>query len=310
MVNINLEIYFLGTSASVPTVTRNLSAVAIKYGGEVILFDCGEGTQRQIIKTKGISFMKIRTIFITHFHGDHYLGLLGLLQTMTMHNRKKELYIYGPKGTVNFLKNYFKSGYVGIGFPVYVKDLQSGERIAMEKYEIRCFILTHHDIPTLGYIFEEFPRPGRFDKKKALELGIPEGPLFRKLQSGESIKIGDRIITPEMVLGPQRPGRKIVYAVDTVPSDIVVESSLNADVLIHDATGSDKIKERIHEYGHTTAKEAAEIAIRANVQCLVLTHISPRYEEEGEKLLEEARSIFPNTLLAEDMLILPVKLRK
>ncbi len=305
----NLDLYFFGTSASYPTLTRNVSSVGIKFGSELVLFDCGEGSQRQIMGAEGVTFMQLNRVFISHFHGDHYLGLLGMLQTMHMNDRKKDIDVYGPKGTVRFMKGFMASGYVGIGFPVKVHELDQGMELDMKKYKIIPFGLKHHDIPTLGYVFQEAERPGKFDKLRALELGIPEGPMFGKLQRGESIEVKDRIITPDMVLGPTRPGRKVVYALDTVPTENVVKYARDADVLIHDSTGSYDIQEKMQRYGHTTAGEAADIAKKAGVEKLILTHISPRYEKDSKKLLEEARATFPNTKIARDMMVYSVELR-
>lgn len=306
----NLDLYFFGTSASYPTLTRNVSSVGIKFGSELVLFDCGEGSQRQIMAAEGVTFMQLHRVFISHFHGDHYLGLLGMLQTMHMNDRKKGIDVYGPKGTVRFMKNLMASGYVGIGFPVKVHELEQGMELDMKRYKIIPFALEHHDIPTLGYVFHEAERPGKFDKPRAVELGVPEGPLFGKLQRGQSVEVEGQTVTPDMVIGPTRPGRKVVYALDTVPTDNVVEHAENADVLVHDSTGSYDIKEKMQRYGHTTAREAAEIAKRAGVETLILTHISPRYEKDSKRLLEEAREIFPNTEIARDMMLYSVELKK
>ncbi len=303
-----LYVIFLGTGGSWPTVKRNVSAIAVKRGGEILLFDCGEGTQRQIQKS-GLSYMQIKSIFISHFHGDHFLGLPGLIQTMQLNDRKEPLTIYGPRGTsriVEIVKNlgYFKPSYEIVG-----KDVDEGDEIRFNGYSVRPFRVKHN-VPALGYVLEEDMRPGRFNKKKALELGIPEGPLFGRLQRGESIKLKDgRVITPDMVLGPPRPGRKVVYTGDTKPCDNVVEFARNADLLIHDATFLSDLEDIATEYGHSTARQAAEIAKEANVDKLVLTHISPRYMDE--RLIEkEAKEIFKNSIVARDFLKLEVKLRK
>ncbi len=303
-----LYVIFLGTGGSWPTVKRNVSAIAVKRGGEILLFDCGEGTQRQIQKS-GLSYMQIKSIFISHFHGDHFLGLPGLIQTMQLNDRKEPLTIYGPRGISRIVEIVKNLGYFRPSYEIVGKDVDEGDEIRFNGYSVRPFRV-EHNVPALGYVLEEDMRPGRFNKKKALELGIPEGPLFGRLQRGESIKLKDgRVITPDMVLGPPRPGRKVVYTGDTKPCSKVVEFARNADLLIHDATFLSDLEDVAIEYGHSTARQAAEIAKEANVDKLVLTHISPRYMDE--RLIEkEAKEVFKNSIVARDFLKLEVKLRK
>lgn len=302
-----LYIHFLGTGGSWPTAQRNVAAIAIKRGGEVILFDCGEGTQRQLQKSK-LSYMQIDKIFISHFHGDHFLGLPGLIQTFQLNDREKPLHIYGPKGTIEIVKKIVTLGYFMPTYKIYAYDLKEGDRIRCEGYEIRC-IDACHNVPTLAYCLEEDMRPGKFNKKKALELGIPEGPLFRKLQMGESIEIDGRIISPDMVLGKPRPGRKIVISGDTKPCERLIEFAKKSDVLIHDATFDASLEDKAMEYGHSTARQAAEIAKKACVDKLFLVHISPRYKN-AKLLEEEARQIFPNSWVANDFMEIEVRLKK
>ena len=302
-----LYIYFLGTGGSWPSVQINVSAIAIKRGGEVLLFDCGEGTQRQIQKSK-ISYMQIKHVFITHYHGDHFLGLPGFIQTLQLNDRQEPLHIYGPKGTEEIVDIIVHLGYFKPDYEIIAHDLKPGDAIRFDGYEVRC-IEACHNVPALAYCLEEDKRPGRFNKKKALELGIPEGPLFRKLQMGQSIEINGKIITPDMVLGPPRPGRKIVITGDTKPCERIVEFAKNSDVLIHDATFDSSLEEKANEYGHSTAKQAAEIAKKACVERLYLTHISPRYHD-AKLLEEEAREIFPNSWVAHDFMEVEVKLKK
>ena len=303
-----LYVIFLGTGGSWPTVKRNVSAIAMKRGGEILLFDCGEGTQRQIQRS-GLSYMQIKSIFISHFHGDHFLGLPGLIQTMQLNDRKEPLTIYGPRGISRIVEIVKNLGYFRPSYEIVGKDVDEGDEIRFNGYSVKPFRV-EHNVPALGYVLEEDMRPGRFNKKKALELGIPEGPLFGRLQRGESIKLKDgRVITPDMVLGPPRPGRKVVYTGDTKPCNKVVEFARNADLLIHDATFLSDLEDVAIEYGHSTARQAAEIAKEANVDKLVLTHISPRYMDE--RLIEkEAKEIFKNSIVARDFLKLEVKLRK
>ena len=299
---------FLGTGGSWPTVKRNVSAIAVKRGGEILLFDCGEGTQRQIQRS-GLSYMQIKSIFISHFHGDHFLGLPGLIQTMQLNDRKEPLTIYGPRGISRIVEIVKNLGYFRPSYEIVGRDVDEGDEIRFDGYSVRPFRV-EHNVPALGYVLEEDMRPGRFNKKKALELGIPEGPLFGRLQRGESIKLKDgRVITPDMVLGPPRPGRKVVYTGDTKPCNKVVEFARNADLLIHDATFLSDLEDVAIEYGHSTARQAAEIAKEANVDRLVLTHISPRYLDD-RAIEEEAKNIFENSIVARDFLKLEVKLRK
>jgi len=301
-------VIFLGTGGSWPTVKRNVSAIAVKRGGEILLFDCGEGTQRQIQRS-GLSYMQIKSIFISHFHGDHFLGLPGLIQTMQLNDRKEPLTIYGPRGISRIVEIVKNLGYFRPSYEIVGKDVDEGDEIRFDGYSVRPFRV-EHNVPALGYVLEEDMRPGRFNKKKALELGIPEGPLFGRLQRGESIKLKDgRMITPDMVLGPPRPGRKVVYTGDTKPCNKVVEFARNADLLIHDATFLSDLEDVAIEYGHSTARQAAEIAKEANVDRLVLTHISPRYLDD-RAIEEEAKNIFENSIVARDFLKLEVKLRK
>lgn len=303
-----LYVIFLGTGGSWPTVKRNVSSIAIKRGGEIILFDCGEGTQRQFQRS-GLSYMQIKSIFISHFHGDHFLGLPGLIQTMQLNDRKDPLMIYGPKGTSRLAEVIKHLGYFKPSYKIEGIDVDEGDEIRFDGYGVKPFRV-NHNVPALGFVLEEDKRPGRFNKKRALELGIPEGPLFGKLQRGESVKLKDgRVITPDMVLGPPRPGRKIVYSGDTKPCEKIIEYARNADLLIHDATFLSDLEDVALEYGHSTARQAAEIAKKANVDRLILTHISPRYIDD-DKIEKEAREIFENTLVAKDFMEIEVKLKK
>ncbi|MBC7081146.1 MAG: ribonuclease Z [Thermoplasmatales archaeon] len=302
-----LYIYFLGTGGSWPTVQRNVSSIAIKRGGEVLLFDCGEGTQRQLQKSE-ISYMQIKRIFITHFHGDHILGLPGLIQTFQLNDRKEDLHIYGPKGINELVHEIAHLGYFKPSYKIYSHELNENDCVDFDGYKIKC-IFVEHNVPTLAYCLEEDIRPGKFNKERALSLGIPEGHLFRELQKGKSIEINGKIITPDMVLGEPRPGRKIIISGDTMPCSKLVEFAKKSDVLIHDATFSSDMEEKAKEYFHSTAMQSAQIAKEAEVEMLILTHISPRYKN-AKILEEEARKIFPNSYLANDFMKIEVKLKK
>jgi ribonuclease Z len=303
-----LSIIFLGTSGSWPTVKRNVSSVAVKRAGEIILFDCGEGTQRQFQKSK-LSYMQISKIFITHFHGDHFLGIPGLIQTMQLNDREIPLHIYGPKGMTKLVKQLLTLGFFKSNYEIISHEIDGGFVLDFEEYLIRV-LRVKHGVPALAYAIEEKMRPGKFHKPKALELGIPEGPLFSKLQHGKTIILKNgRKINPDMVLGPPRKGRKIVISGDTIPIEGMIDFAKNADVLIHDATFDSTFEDIAIDYGHTTAFQAAEIAKNAKVEKLYLTHISPRYL--NDRILEnDARKVFKNTFVPKDFQEIEIKLKK
>ena len=303
-----LSILFLGTGGSWPSVKRNVSSLALKRAGEIMLFDCGEGTQRQFQKSK-LSYMQISKIFITHFHGDHFLGLPGLIQTMQLNDREIPLHIYGPKGMIKLLNQLLSLGYFRPNYEIIGYEIDGGDVLKFDGYKISV-IRVKHGIPALAYCLEEDMRPGKFDKPKALKLGIPEGPLFSNLQKGKTITLKDgRKITPNMVLGPPRKGRKIVFSGDTKPIDEMINFAKNADVLIHDATFDSDLEDLSGDYGHTTASQAAEIAKKADVDKLFLIHISPRYNENSV-LEDEAKKIFKNSVVPKDFHEFEVKLKK
>jgi len=302
----DLNVIFLGTGGSIPTPKRGLSAIAIRRKTELLLFDCGEGTQRQMIQA-GVGFHRKAKIFVTHMHGDHVLGLPGLLQTMSLLDRTKKLEIYGPQGIKAFVEAISQTVRFSLTFPVQVSEVEAGLVCEEKEYEVYAAQSDHID-HSLAYALIEKPRPGRFNIEKARSLGVPEGPLWSKLQGGSSVKLpSGRIVKPEMVLGPPRPGRKIVYTGDTRQSENLVKLAENADLLIHEATFDDELTERAVEDGHSTPGMAAETAKKAGVKRLVLTHISARYKDAG-LLLEQARKVFVNTELAEDFLRLELPL--
>ncbi len=303
-----MKLVFLGTGSGFPSRERNVSALALQINGEVLLFDCGEGTQRQLMFSS-LSFMKVRRIFISHFHGDHFLGVGGLVQSMCLNNRTAPLDIYGPEGALHFIGEFLRLGYFNQTMPVLIHEIGGGESIDFGKYFIRTLTVEHGGIPALAYSLEEPERGGKFLRERAVELGVQPGPDFRRLQQGESVKVGKRIVSPEMVIGPPRRGRKVVYSGDTRPLDAMVDFARDADVLIHEATFHSGLAERAEEFGHSTAKRAAEIAKRANVGKLYLTHFSHRYSEDPTPLLEEAKAVFSDTELARDFLEYDVMLR-
>jgi ribonuclease Z len=303
-----MQITFLGTGGSVPTVQRGLSAVALRRKKELMLFDCGEGTQRQMTNAK-VGFHKLTKVFITHMHGDHVLGLPGLLQTMSLMGRTDELKIFGPKGIKEFIDGFNRTVRYTLTFPVAVTEIQQGVVCEEEEYVVTG-VQSGHMEPSLSYALTEKTRPGRFYTKKAKALGVPEGELWSELQKGKPVKLANgKIIMPEMVLGEPRAGRKIVYTGDTGASDAVVELAKDADLLIHESTFEDELKEKALENGHSTPRMAAQTAKAAKVKRLVLTHISARYKN-SDVLLEQAKQVFEETEVAEDFMKLELPLSK
>ena len=300
-----MEIIFLGTSGSVPTPERNLPAIAIRRRGELLLFDCGEGTQRQMFRAK-VGFPREFRIFITHLHGDHVFGIPGLLHTMALMNRESPVEIYGPEGLARFIRLVLEAVHLETDYPVYVREVGEGTVYEADDYTVRSAWVSH-SVPTLAYAIIEKPRPGRFHPEKALELGVPEGPLWKKLQMGEEVRLpSGRVVKPSDVLGPPRRGLKVVYSGDTGPSEGLVELAKGADLLIHEATLDDEHRERAIAEGHSTPTLAAQAALKAKVKRLILTHISARYRKPT-LLLEQAKPIFPNVEVAEDLM--RIKLR-
>ena len=301
MPEVSLSVIFLGTAASIPTHQRSLLAIAVQRKGELILFDCGEGTQRQMIHA-GVGFHRKTKVFITHMHGDHVLGLPGLFQTMSLLDREKKLEVYGPPGIKAFVKAIRRTVQFTLTFLIEVSEIRDAGLVCEEKeYEVHA-TWADHVIPGLAYALIEKPRPGRFYPEKAKALGVPEGPLWSRLQRGSAVELPNgRVVKPGDVLGPPRPGRKIVYTGDTRPSKGLVKLAENADLLVHDATFDDELSEKAHEDGHSTASQAAETARKAKARRLVLVHISARYKEP-DLLLEQARKTFPHVGVAEDFM--------
>jgi len=297
----SLRVVFLGTAGSIPTTERSLPAIAVQRKGELILFDCGEGVQRQMIQAK-IGFHRKTKVFITHMHGDHVLGLPGLIQTMSLLDREKKLEIYGPPGIKAFVEATQQTVQFTLTFPIEIFEIEKAGLICEEKEYEAYAVWTNHVIPSLAYALTEKPRPGKFHQEKAKSLGVPKGPLWSRLQHGSTVKLSDgRIVKPKDVLGPPRPGRKIVYTGDTRPVEKLVELAENTDLLIHDATFDDELAERAHEDGHSTSSQAAETAKKAGAKRLVLIHISARYKKP-DILLEQAKKIFPKVDVAKDFM--------
>ncbi|RLF12209.1 MAG: ribonuclease Z [Thermoprotei archaeon] len=294
-----LEVWFLGTSASIPTLNRGLPCIALKRRGELILFDCGEGAQRQMMKA-GVGFSKKMKVFITHLHGDHVLGLAGLLQSMGLMGREEELQVYGPEGLGRLIEAFEEALGFKLPYEVVVNEVGEGVIHRGDGYFIQAAYV-EHSVPTLAYALIEDNRPGRFKPEKAEKLGVPRGPLWKALQRGESVEVKGRIVKPEEVTGPPRKGLKVVYSGDTSFCEAMVKLSEDADLLIHEATFDDSLIQKALEEKHSTASQAAEVAKLAQVKRLVLTHISPRYQDPSP-LLDQASKIFPTVLIAEDFL--------
>jgi ribonuclease Z len=298
----DLDIIFLGTSASAPTAQRAPAALLVRRGGDKLLFDCGEGTQRQLMRST-IGLPELQEIFFTHFHGDHYFGLPGMLKTFSLRQRELPLTIYGPVGLRELYKSLGRS--IGkLSYPVELEEVRPGEALERDDYRILVFPV-HHGVSAVGYAVAEDERPGEFDAAAADALGIPFGPERGALQQGESITLDDgEVLTPDAVLGPPRPGRLIVIPGDTAPVETVRVLAEHADVLIHEATFLEDERDRAAETLHSTAVQAAELARDAGVRLLALTHISPRYF--GPEVAREAREVFPATVVPKDFDVLEV----
>jgi ribonuclease Z len=299
---VDLDVVFLGTSGSVPTAQRAPTSLLVRRGGDRLLFDCGEGTQRQLLRS-GVGLVELPEIFITHYHADHYLGLPGLLKTFALRGREAPLTIYGPSG-LRELVDALRRIFGWLSYPLVLEELDPGDALERGDHRIVAFS-AHHRVPANGYAIIEDERPGRFDVDAALALGIPEGPLWGRLQRGESVDLPDgRSIGPEHVLGVPRPGRRVVFTGDTEPARSVLEAAYEADLLVHEATFGSEESERAQETGHTTAAGAAELARLAGVRLLALTHLSNRYF--GPELAREARAVFPDTVVPKDFDIILV----
>jgi ribonuclease Z len=263
-----------------------------------MLFDCGEGTQMQFLQAKAGTNRKMR-IFISHMHGDHVFGLPGLLHSLSFMGRTNELEIIGPKGIADLVTSVNRVVKLYSRFPIRIKEARSGRVVNEEEYEVHA-APGEHGMPCFAYSFVEKPRPGKFDPSKARKLGIPEGPLWRKFQAQGSVKIGRRLIPSRLIVGPQRPGLKITYAVDTRPCAAVIKLAARSDLLIHDSCFGEDAAAKARDYGHSTASEAAHVAKRSRSRKLALFHISAMYEDPTP-LLAQAKRIFRETILSKDM---------
>jgi ribonuclease Z len=305
-----LSVTFLGTSAARPTVERGVSSLAVTREGKTLLFDCGEGTQRQLMRF-GVGFTFSEILF-THFHADHFLGLTGLVRTLGLQGREEPLALYGPAGASRYLGAAAQLGVERSPFEIVIREVQAGERLNRDGYELDV-IPVEHGRHAVGYALREHQRLGRFNPARARELGVPEGPLWGRLHRGEAVEfdvatesgaVERRTVGPDDLVGAPRPGRLLVYSGDTRPCEAVVAASEGADLLIHEATFSHEELERARETAHSTAREAAQVALAAGVRRLALTHLSARYSAAPDVLRDEARQVFRNTTVARDGLVI------
>ena len=277
---------------------RNVSSIAVQRDGRSFLFDCGEGTQRQMMRF-GVGFA-LTDIFVTHLHSDHYLGLTGLLRTLALQGRSEPLTLWGPEGSAGTLAAVRDLGGDRTPFEVPIRELAPGDALRDAGFRIEAFA-TRHTQRSIGLLLAEDDRPGRFDVGAARARGVPEGPAFGRLHRGEAVTLADgTVVTPDDLVGPPRPGRRVVYTGDTRPTPETVEAARGADLLVHEATFDDSEAARARDTGHSTAREAAEIAAAASVRRLVLTHISARYSDRPGQLLDEAREVFRSVEIARD----------
>ena len=284
-----------------------MSALVLTREGETLLFECGEGTQRQMMRY-GVTFA-LNEVFFTHFHGDHYLGIIGLVRTLGLQGRTEPMRLVGPRGAAKLLGQALALGVERAVFPVEIVEVEPGEVIPRAGYELRVFAVEHGG-GAVGYALVEGERLGRFNPDRARELGVPEGPLWGKLQRGQTVTLPDgREVTAETIVGAPRPGRKLVYSGDTRPCAATIEAAQGADLLVHEATFGEEEKDRAKDTAHATAREAAEVARMAGVRRLVLTHLSARYSRDPATLLDEARGVFAETVVAKDGLEVEVPLQ-
>jgi ribonuclease Z len=302
----DLDVVFLGTAGSAPTARRAPSATLVRRGGERLLFDCAEGTQRQLLRSD-VGLVDLQEIFLTHFHADHFLGLPGMLKTFALRGRELPLTLYGPRGLGELLGT-LRRIFGRLTYEVAVVELAADASLPRDGYELRTFP-ARHGRDALGYALVEEERPGRFDVAIADAFGVPFGPERGLLQDGQSVTLADgSVVTPDEVLGEPRPGRKLVLTGDTAPSDVVVEAAFGADVLVHEATFCEDEAERAQETEHSTALEAARVARDAGVRLLALTHLSSRYA--GGDVEREARTVFAETVVPRDFDVIEIPFRE
>ncbi len=292
----DLDVVFLGTSGSTPTAQRAPAATLVRRGGDRLLFDCAEGTQRQLLRSD-VGLLELREVFLTHYHADHYLGLPGMLKTYSLRGRELPLTIYGPRGLKELLST-LRRVFGRLSYPLATVELELGEVLDRGEYSLETFAV-NHGVSALGYRLTEHERPGRFDVGIADSLGVPDGPERGVLQRGSPVALADgKVVTPDQVLGPPRSGRTLVLTGDTAPAASVVDAARGADVLVHEATFLADERDRARETLHSTAGDAALVAREAGVRMLALTHLSTRYF--GHEVVQEAREVFPETVVPRD----------
>jgi len=300
----DLSVLFLGTAGSVPTVQRAPASVLVRRGGDRVLIDCGEGTQRQLLRSVGLP--DVEHVFLTHFHADHFLGLPGMLKTFAMRGRDVPLTVYGPPGLRGLMSD-LRRVYGRLTYDVRLHELQPSDAVEMDGWRIGAYAAVHR-LEALGYALVEDERPGRFDPGLAERLAVPAGPQFGRLQRGERVETPGGVVAPGDVMGAPRPGRTLVFTGDTEPCEATVAVSQGADLLVHDATFADEETERARKTGHSTARQAAEVAKRADVSLLALTHLSSRYFAPA--IEKEAHEVFERAVVPRDFDLIEVPYRE
>jgi ribonuclease Z len=300
----DLSVLFLGTAGSMPTVQRAPTSILIRRGGDRLLIDCGEGTQRQLLRSIGLP--DVEHVFLTHFHADHFLGLPGMMKTFALRGRIAPLTIHGPRG-LHTLMSDLRRIYGKLTYDVRLVELAANEAVELDGYRIGAYSVAHRT-EALGYALVEDERPGRFDPARAAELGVEPGPRFGLLQRGQSVDVGGRSVRPEEVMGASRPGRKLVFSGDTEPCDATVAIAHRAELLVHDSTFADEEVERARQTGHSTARQAAEVARAAEVSMLALTHLSSRYF--APVIEKEAQQAFDRVVVPRDFDVIEVPYRE
>jgi ribonuclease Z len=301
---VDLSVLFLGTAGSMPTVQRAPAGLLVRRGGDRLLFDCGEGTQRQLLRSVGLP--DVEHVFITHFHADHVLGLPGMMKTFALRGREVPLHIYGPRGLGGLMSD-LRRIYGKLSYEVRLEELGSSDHVPLDEYRVGAYA-TEHGTESLGYALVEDDRPGRFDAERARELGVPEGPEFGRLQRGEAVQAGGRTVEPAEVVGEPRPGRRVVVSGDTAACEATAVVARGAELMVHEATFLEEEADRAAQTRHSTARQAAELARAADVGLLALTHLSPRYFAPA--VLDEARAVFDRTVVPRDFDVIEVPYRE
>ena len=306
-----LQVYFLGTAGALPTPTRNPPCIMVRRGSDTLLFDCGEGAQQQMMRAR--CGFTINAIFVSHWHADHFLGIFGLVQTMSFNGRTEPLTIYGPEWVHEFVKTLRHVARFNLKFPMESVELTQGSWVRFDGYTVTAFG-ANHGLPALGFILEEDPRPGRFNREEAIALGVPPGPLFGRLQRGETVTVKNggtsMEIRPEQVMGSSRPGRKIVYTGDTrAVHHAIMDIAHDADLLIHDATYDESETARATEFYHATAAQAGEAAAALNARTLVLIHTSSRYTDTQAHVSDAQKKFSGRILVPNDLEMVEVPFR-